>query len=282
MYSLDVNFLKDRPELVGQQGRDRASAPPTPVGSMTPLIIGVAVGLLLPGLVGGLWFFLQQQNAQVQQEIDQLKVTLGGLQQAEQQIKQLTDETNRVKSETVALASVFNQIKPWSAMLQDIRERVPPNVRIQTIDQKQVAVTASPAAPVAPAANNPKPGTQPASPSKNMTTQLEITGSARSFDDVNYFLLTLQRSPFLKSDETQLISAKLQDNPSKLEVNYPQDPNQAGGRVTYELPKAVGYRIQTSLNDVPASELIRELDRKGAVGLVTRIRTLQDKGVFQK
>jgi type IV pilus assembly protein PilN len=249
---------------------------------MTPLIIGVAVGLLLPGLVGGLWFFLQQQNAQVQQEIDQLKVTLGGLQQAEQQIKQLTEETNRVKSETVALASVFNQIKPWSAMLQDIRERVPPNVRIQTIDQKQVVATAAPATPAAPAANTPKPGTQPASPSKNMTTQLEITGSARSFDDVNYFLLTLQRSPFLKSNETQLISAKLQENPSKLEVNYPQDPNQAGGRVTYELPKAVGYKIQTNLNDVPASELIRELDRKGAVGLVTRIRTLQDKGVFQK
>ena len=284
MYSLDVNFLNDRDDLVGQRGGERASAPPTPVGSMTPLIIGVAVGLLLPGLVGGLWFFLQQQNAQVQQEIDQLKVTLGGLQQAEQQIKQLTDETNRVKSETVALASVFNQIKPWSAVLQDIRERVPPNIRIQSIDQKQVVATAAPAAPAAPAAgaNNPKPGTQPANPSNNMTTKLEITGSARSFDDVNYFLLTLQRSPFLKSNETQLISAKLQENPNKLEFNYPQNQNQAGGRVTYELPKAVGYTIQTSLNDVPASELIRELDRKGAVGLVTRIRTLQDKGVFQK
>jgi type IV pilus assembly protein PilN len=245
---------------------------------MTPLIIGVAVGLLLPGLVGGLWFFLQQQNAQVQQEIDQLKVTLGGLQQAEQQIKQLTDETNRVKSETVALASVFNQIKPWSAMLQDIRERVPRNVRIQAIEQKQVVVTAAPAA----GANNSQPGTQPANASNRTMNKLEITGSASSFDDVNYFLLTLQRSPFLKSDETQLIVAKLENNPNKLEVNYPQNQNGASGRVTYELPKSVGYRIQTSLNDVPASELIRELDRKGAVGLVTRIRTLQDKGVFQK
>lgn len=281
MYSLDVNFLKDRPELVGQRGGERTSAPPTPAGSMTPLIIGVVIGLLLPGLVGGLWFFLQQQNAQVEEEINQLKVTLGGLQQAEKQIQQLTDETNKVKSETVALASVFNQIKPWSAMLQDIRDRVPPNVRIQSIEQKQVVATATPATPAA-GANTPKPGTPPANPANNMTTKLEIMGSARSFDDVNYFLLTLQRSPFLKSDETQLIVAKLQENPSKLEVNYPQNQNQSGGRVTYELPKAVGYTIQTSLNDVPASELIRELDRKGAVGLVTRIRTLQDKGVFQK
>ncbi|AFZ20341.1 PilN domain-containing protein [Allocoleopsis franciscana] len=278
MYSLDVNFLKDRPDLVGQRGGERASAPPTPAGSMTPLIIGVAVGLLLPGLVGGLWLFLQQQNAQVQEEINQLNVTLGGLKQAEQQIKQLTDETNRVKSETAALASVFNQIKPWSAMLEDIQERVPPNVQILSIEQKQVAAPAAPAATAAPAAGakNPKPGTQPASPSNNMTTKLQITGSARSFDDVNYFLLTLQRSPFFKSDETQLIVAKLQESPSKLEFNESQI------KVKYELPKAVGYTIQTSLNDVPASELIRELDRKGAVGLVTRIRTLQDKGVFQK
>ncbi len=246
---------------------------------MTPLIIGVVIGLLLPGLVGGFWFFLQQQNAQLQEEINGLKAQLGTLQQAEQQMKQLTDETNKVKEETVALASVFNQIKPWSAMLQDIRERTPPNVQITSIEQKVVTVATN--AP-APAANNAKPGTPPPNPSANQTTKLQIKGLARSFDDVNYLLLTLQRSPFLKSDDTQLIVAKLDDSPGKLERSYPQTQNQAGGRVTYELPKMVEYTIQTSLNDVPASELIRELDRKGAVGLVTRIRTLQDKGVFQK
>lgn len=277
MYSLDVNFLKDRPDIIKPPtGNDRQAQPE---GSMTPLIIGVVIGLLLPGLVGGLWFVLQQQNAELQEEINGLKAQLGTLQQAEQQIKQLTDETNKVKDETAALASVFNQIKPWSAMLQDIRERTPPNVQIRSIQQKLVTVTKNSPAP---AANNPKPGTPPPNPSANQITKLQIEGFARSFDDVNYLLLTLQRSPFLKSDETQLIVAKLDDSPSKLELNYPQNQNQAGGKVTYELPKMVRYSIQTSLNDVPASELIRELDRKGAVGLVTRIRTLQDKGVFQK
>jgi type IV pilus assembly protein PilN len=276
MYSLDVNFLKERgPEYSGQQNTN--NNPPPPVGSMTPLFIGVAIGLLLPGLVGGLWFFLQQQNAQLEEQKVALNNQLGNLKQAEQQIKQLADETDKVKSETQALASIFNQIKPWSAMLQDIRERTPAGVQIGSIQQTQVVVANS----AAPAANAPKTANkatnQPASPTS--TTQLEINGAARSFDEVNYLLLTLQRSSFLKKDDTQLVVAELRDY-NKLERNLPQSPNQTGATVKYELPKYVGFTIKTNLSDVPASELIRELDRKGAVGLVTRIRTLQEKGVF--
>jgi type IV pilus assembly protein PilN len=274
MYSLDINFLKDRPEYSGQ--REKSTATPMPVGSMTPLYIGVAIGLLLPGLVGGLWLFLQQQNAQLTQEKEQLNARLGSLKTAEEQIKQLDKDISTVKGETQALASVFEKIKPWSAMLQDIRERIPPNVQLDTIEQKQVVATNAPA----PSATQAKPGTPAPNPAP--TTKLEISGVARTFDDVNYFLLTLQRSPFLKNDQTQLIKAELLQNSRRLEFNYPQNQNQAGGRVTYELPKVVGYKIQTSLNDVPASELIRELDRKGAVGLVSRIRALQEKGVYQK
>lgn len=280
MYSLDVNFLKDRPDIIKP---DRPTSTGTHKESMTPLFIGVAVGLLLPALVGGLWFFMQQQNAGIQEEIAEKEAKLGSLKQAEQQIKQLDDEIKKVNDETTALASVFNQIKPWSAILQDVRERIPPNVQIGSIEQKQVVATAA----AAPAATTPQAGAPAAKPSTQMTTKLEIEGLAKSFDDVNYFLLTLQRSPFLKKDETQLIKAQLQSNPAKLEYNYPQSQNQGGGKVTYELPKAVGYTIQATVNDVPASELMRELDRKGAVGLVTRIRTLQslqekEKGVLKK
>jgi type IV pilus assembly protein PilN len=288
MYSLDVNFLNDRPDIVGQ--RDKPTPTPTPAGAMTPLYIGVAVGLLLPGLVGGFWFFLQQQNAQLEQQKAELNNRLGSLKASEQQIKQLIEETNRVKTETAALAGVFNQIKPWSAMLQDIRERTPPGVRIGRIQQTQVQVQQTQAAAPAPspapspAANAPNqpPGNNQANNNQALTTRLEINGIARSFDDVNYFLLTLKRSPFLKGDETQLVRAELRDNPARLEVNRPQNQNQSSARVTYTLPKSVEYTIATSLSEVPASELIRELDRKGAVGLVTRIRTLQEKGVIQR
>jgi type IV pilus assembly protein PilN len=275
MYSLDVNFLKDRPGLVDQPqvttGRSSSRS------TMTPLIIGVAVGLLLPGIVAGLWLFLNQEIARLEGEDAQLQAELQRQNAERQKIAQLQKEIDQVNADTQSLASVFNQIKPWSAMLQDIRERVPPGVQIQNITQTQVAPTATPTpAPSPNAAANPQAPNAP-----SMAAQLEISGLARSFDDVNYFLLTLQRSPFLKNNETQLMSAELVRNPNRVQVNAAGNRTQQGATVTYELPKAVQYKIQTNVSDVPASELLRELDRKGAVGLVTRIRTLQEKGVIQ-
>lgn len=275
MYSLDVNFLKDRPEYRPPEHREKPTR--QAAGTMTPLILGVAVGLLLPAMVGGLWFFLQNQIDRMAQEESTLDAELARLKIGQQRLDQLNKDIASVRGETTALATVFNQIKPWSAMLADIRERVPPGVQIKSIEQKQQAVAAA-----APAANTPAPaaGTQPNN-AQRATQTLEIVGFARSFDDVNYFLLTLQQSPFFKNNETQLIRAELVRNPTRVEVKVPENRAQAG-TARVELPRVVDYRIRTSLSDVPASELIRELDRKGAVGLVTRIRTLQEKGVIQK
>jgi type IV pilus assembly protein PilN len=71
MYSLDVNFLNDRPDIRPTSG---PKPPPGPVGSRTPLFIGLAVGLLLPGITLGLWFVLQQQTAKLDEELTALKV----------------------------------------------------------------------------------------------------------------------------------------------------------------------------------------------------------------
>lgn len=280
MYSLDINFLNDRPDIKPQTQGTTARARPT--GSMTPLILGVVVGLLLPGLVGVLWLFLQQQNQGLEQQEAQLQSELQRQNAEKQKISQLQDQINKVNSETTALAGVFNRIKPWSAILQDIRERTPPNLQIRTIEQKQVAPTANASPPPAAAPKGKAQGKPPsaAPPAPTTNSQLEISGTARSFDDVNGFLLALQRSSFLKSDATQLINAELVSNPDKLDMNIPGNRGQSGARVTYQLPKSVQYKIQTSLNDVPASDLLRELDRKGAVGLVSRIRTLQ--GIQEK
>ena len=291
MYSLDVNFLNDRPLYRPQV----TGSKPKPIdkGSMTPLIIGVVVGLLLPGLVGGLWLFLQQQNAQKNDELNGLKAELAKREAEKQKLVQLDAQITKAQSDTKALASVFEQIKPWSAILQDLRERTPANVQIQTIQQKQLAASATP--PPAPktdtkgnkppnATKSPNPkGAPNAQAANNPTpiTQLAISGRARSFDEVNYFLLTLQQSPFFKKEETQLVRAELEANPAKLEKNIPQSQTQSGAKVTYELPKDVEYQIQTTLSDATASELLRELDRKGAVGLVTRLRNLQEKGATQ-
>lgn len=291
MYSLDINFLKDR----GVQQEPIKRAKPAPKGSMTPLYIGLALGLLLPALVGGMWFFLQQQIAQKESDKANLDAQLAQLKIEQDKVVKLNAQTAQVEEETTSLASVFDQIKPWSAMLQDIRERIPPGVQISSITQ--TAATAAPTpAPAARAKTPPKPVASPgASPgAKNAptatpvaaaprpTSKLEISGRARSFDDVNYFLLTLQRSSFLKRDETQIVKAELVKDSSRVEVRRPNTPGQPTSNTTYELPKSVQFKIQTNLSDIPASELLRELNRKGAVGLVTRIQNLQEKGVIQQ
>jgi type IV pilus assembly protein PilN len=48
------------------------------------------------------------------------------------------------------------------------------------------------------------------------------------------------------------------------------------------LPRQVTFTIQTAQSDAPASELLRELNRVGAVGQVTRIENLQNKGILPK
>lgn len=280
MYSLDVNFIKDRPEQ--NLKKNQISNLRLPLGNFSPLYLGLATGLLLPALVGLGWLFLQTQNAQLEQQIAALDAELSRLGIQEQEIKTLQEETNRIKAENQALATVFNQIRPWSAMLQDIRDRIPKTVQIESI--KQAAAIAPP--PVQPAANaTPAAGKPPATPPPGQPTApaagnpsggIEIVGVARSFNDVNDFLLTLQQSAFLKPIDTRIVTAELIESPVAIAVPTAQSAR----AVAVRGPQVVRYTIQSSLSDVPASELLRELERKGTLGLVTRIRLLQQKGII--
>lgn len=262
MYSLDINFLKDRPDY---RQPDKGSESPKAkkqiqMGEMTPLIIGVIVGLLPLALVAGVGFvWLPQQNAKLNQEIAEIDQELASLQEEKNKINNLNNEIQAVREETEALATVFNQIKPWSAILQDIRDRVPTGVQIQAIEQTETETQAA-------------EGTEGSAPLP--TINVEISGVAETFDDVNNFLLTLKQSPFFQDEETRIVSAQLVDNPTELEAPEKED-NQDAAEVTYDLPPVVDYTVQTSLTNVPASELLREIDRKGAVGLVARIKALQ-------
>ncbi|MCC5669649.1 PilN domain-containing protein [Nostoc sp. CHAB 5784] len=258
MYSLDVNFLKDRLAYQKKPEGKRGISLKFPTGDLTLLYVGVAVGVVLPALLGIGWWLLQGkiveldgQIAQLDQESKRLDTEIGN-------INKIKAETKAIKGETQALVTVFDQIRPWSAMLQDLRDRIPAAVQIKTI--KQIP-------PIAAAEG--KPASNPAG-------GLEITGLARSFNDVNDFLLSLQQSQFLKSTESRILTATLVDAPSIPGMSQP-----ATG-VTIKPPQVVEYTIQSIMNDVPASELIRELEKKGTVGLVTRIRSIQQTGVISK
>ena len=282
MYSLDINFIKDRPEQ--NLKKSQTSKLGLPFGNFSPLYLGLATGLLLPALVGLGWLFLQTQNSQLEQQVAVLDAELNRLGIQEQEIKKIQEETSRIKAENQALATVFNQIRPWSAMLQDIRDRIPRAIQIESI--KQTAAIApppvQPANATPPAAGKPAPAAtpapgQPAAPAAgNPGGGIEIVGVARSFNDVNDFLLTLQQSAFLKPVDTRIVTAELIESPVAIAVPTAQSAR----TVAVRGPQVVRYTIQSSLSDVPASELLRELERKGTLGLVARIRLLQQKGVI--
>jgi type IV pilus assembly protein PilN len=161
--------------------------------------------------------------------------------------------------EVTALVSVFDQIRPWSAVLQDLRDRIPKTVEIDDI--RQIA----PLPPPPPQAKGP---VEPV----NLAGGLEISGIAHSFNDVNDFLLILQQSKFMKSDEERIVSAELTPLPG-LSSKSADSLNPAS---------VVKYTIRVGLNDVPASTLIKELEQNDSMGLVDRLMDIKKVGVISK
>ncbi|MDH6059735.1 PilN domain-containing protein [Chrysosporum bergii ANA360D] len=256
MYSLDVNFLKNRPEY--QLKDPKRPKTNQPQGDLTIMYVAFAIGLSCPAFVGAGWWFLQSQNTQLQEKITQLDQENLQLDTEIGNINKIREETQKITTETQGLVTVFDQIRPWSAMLQDLRDRIPTSVQIENI--QQIASTAE----------------SEGKPASSKAGELEITGLARSFSDVNDFVLSLQQSQFLQSSSSIITTASL------IEFPLPPGSNQSPNDEKIKLPKVVKYTIKSRVSDVPASQLIRELEKKGAVGLVARIRSIQKIGAISQ
>lgn len=258
MYSIDINLLNDRPEYSQEVVSSRGAGS---TDSKVPLFLGIAAAGSALGLVlvsFGLLSFLNQRQLAKERSLD---AELAALAPQVKEVEALQAQKEVTEDETVALATIFNQIKPWSSMLQDLSDRVPPTLQITKIEQ-----TAGVAA--APAGNQPNnnganadPNAPPPPPPVN---GLKLTGNAISFGDVNDFVLTLRKSPFLEDGKTKLSTSERDQN-----------SNNAEG---VELVK---HEVETEINTVPASELLQALNTTGASGLVSRINLLKQKGVIQ-
>lgn len=282
MYSLDINFLNDRSERPTEGGLARRGKGAATAGDPRAYYVGLGLAIALPALVVGAWLFLQNQNGQLERRQAELDSQLTALQAQLGEVNTINAQVNQIETENQALASVFDFIKPWSAILQDVRARVPNGVQISSIEQ---LVQEAPPAPPPPspspspspadgqaAAPVPEPVIPPPPPPK-----LAISGVARSFNDVNDFVLTLQRSPFLEGQEVKLVTSKLIDNPTAVEfANQNNTPD-----LEVKLPQVVEYRIEGNLTNLPASDLLQDLERTLSVGLASRIQALRDRGVLQ-
>jgi type IV pilus assembly protein PilN len=297
MYNLDINFLKERPEYQKNSNTSFTTFSAVKVYDKKPLYAGVAAGVLAMLGVGGYWFWLDQRYAQLEIQSAQLDKQLGGLQQQEAQLNQLKGEISQIQGENKSLATIFQQFQPWlamSAILQDIRENIPQGVQINTIEQSKntapKVATPSPkpiARALTPPDPNAKPGSKPAANNNPEpvaapieSVRLDVSGYAKSFDDVNNFLLTLKRSSFFDPTNTQLVSAELKEQTYEISQSEKNSSSPSSPEIEIKPPKLVEYKIQTSLKAATTESLIRDLESKGAVGLVTRLRSLEQQQLF--
>jgi type IV pilus assembly protein PilN len=307
MYNLDINFLKDRSEYSGASARGPAGRS-TARGAGRPssgsrssgsganvLAIGALVGLLPLALVGLGWGWLAFTKQSNDNKLADLKVQVAEIEQKEKERDKAKADLTAAKSQIEALTGVFSNIKPWSAMSQDLRDRLPSGVQITEILQKTEVPPAVVAAPTTPTTAQVAAGGAQASPAAAPTPvlqepigRIEISGAADNFDRVNDFLVVLLKSNFLNADKTKIVTSERQ-----LEVPVPLTavpvPNgQSSGSNSQinstdlpKLPAKVTFKIETELANVSTDELLRELERKGAVGLVSRIDALKQKGVIK-
>jgi type IV pilus assembly protein PilN len=263
MYSLEINFLKDRPGYLKES--ESKVKQKVDLGNLTPIYIGVGVGVFLPAVAGLAMLFLQLKTGELTQTIGQIEAETKALDTKIGNIQKIKGESKRIQGETTALVTVFDQIRPWSAMLQDLRDRIPARVQIENIKHIPVDLR--------------KISAQKTDAPKNLPGDIEIEGFARTFADVNDFLLSVEQSKFLDGATSKIANAELVDAPKEA---FTIPKNNQSGQDKIQPPKVVKYTIKASLSNEPASDLIQELERKGSLGLVTRLRNIQKIGVIAK
>lgn len=248
MYSLDVNFLRERKEQPAPRKDTETQQQTLDSGGSTdnklPLILGGIVGVALPAAVFGYQLILSQQIQSEKRKVSELEQELSQLQDKAEQVTQKQEELKRAEENLTALADIFNTIKPMSAILQDVRDRAPRNLQVNSLQESG-------------------------------EDSFSVEGIGESFETVNYFFLTLQRSPFIDPESVNLESASQTDFNVELAEELPEDVEEVSPT------PVISYTISFQLNDESASNLLDTLEEKGATGLVTRIRTLQDRGIVQ-
>jgi type IV pilus assembly protein PilN len=320
MYNVDINFLKNRPEyqnLSAPVDRGSSNTTRTTNVSKAPIFAGLGVGVAALLASGAFFMLLEMQGKELQAKQIKLDQELGAAKEQETKLTTLQAKIAQTEQESTSLAGAFNLVRPWSAIMHEFRESTPQSVQISSITQAPTVAMAPPppkpagvpgagatklaaapptvdssgatskGSPSPSASASPAAATVAASPAPTTidspVVKIEVDGIAQSFNDVNSFILTLKQSPLFNPEETQLISSELVENKVSLSTNAP-DKNAVGtstNNTTVLVTKSVKYKLQTALKQIPATELLQELERKGATGIVTRLKTLQQQKVIK-
>ncbi|MCL2931006.1 MAG: PilN domain-containing protein [Trichodesmium sp. MAG_R03] len=270
MYGLDINFLNDRPEYKKDIPKPASSGPS--LKDTRPIIIGTAVAIAINGLIAGGWLYLNDLNSQLQGNLDKLNRELDILGGKVKDLKAIKEKTKKFQAEAKALATVFDQIKSWSALLGELGTLVPNGLIITSIEQKEAKVSAPP--PAKKSAK--KDEKQDISKAPKPTATILLSGTSDSYGNINDFQLLLENSPFFQ-EKTKLISTVRKPNPTRLKL---RESNLILAPEIPELLPIIEYKIETNLSPLGVSELLPELESKGSIGLVERVKILKEKGIL--
>ena len=251
MYNLDINFLRERSPAESVDFSGVAEKKEPSLADKIPIAAGAIVALVAPAIVFSYYRGVQAETAKIKTEIQQIEAEIADLGNQNQKIEAVNAQIQQVEQETAALIGVFDKIKPWAAILQEVSDRTPPGVLVESLQQS----------------------------GSGDSTGINVAGIARSFDDVNDFVLFLQRSPFFNARQIRLNGASVANFSVEIEN---QDDIELPDNASLEIPEGVKYTISAQLNNAGASQLIEEIEAKGSTGLVTRLKTLERKGVELK
>ena len=249
MFSLDINFLKDRDLDVAIAKETQISQQSSSIADKIPIVAGAIIAIVLPLMTFTYSKSFEGNQAKLKQEIKQLEAEITKSQGQSKSLEDLKAQVTKSEAETKALIGVFDNIRPWSAILREVGDRTPPGIQIDALEQD----------------------------SSDNITQLNISGTARSYSDVNDFVLFLQRSPFF--DANKIVLGTVQNSSWNLELTNEEE---FSDQINLTIPDGVTYSINAQLAKKPNSQLIKELNSKGSLGLLTRLKTLEDKGVITK
>ena len=246
MYNLDINFLRDRGlEPSTEIGDSLVTKKEPNIADKIPIAAGVIIALIAPAITFGYLQSVNAKTASTEQEIKQIESEIADLGNQNQKIEAANAEIQQIEQEIAALVGVFEKIKPWAAIMQEVSDRTPPGVQVDSIQQS----------------------------GSGDGIGINLAGTARTYADVNDFVLFLMRSPFFDANRIKINTAGVTSFPVEVENKEDLPSN-----LSYELPEGIKYTISAQLENVPSSQLIEEIDKKGSTGLVTRLKMLERKG----
>lgn len=249
MFSLDIDFLKDRGLDTTVAKETQVEQKSSSVADKIPIVAGAIIAIALPGMMFSYSKTFEGTQAKLQQEIQQIEADIAKAQGESKTLEEIKTQADKSASETKALVSVFDKIRPWSAIIREVGDRTPAGIQIDSLEQK----------------------------GSGNSLKIKISGTARAYSDVNDFVLFLQRSPFF--DEKRIVLGTVKNASWNLELN---NESELSKDIELTIPEGVKYSIEAQLANKPNSKLIKELQNKGSLGLLTRLKTLENKGVIIK